>query len=50
VHSLHKFQPQANPAIPSLKNGVTLVAALLFAAPLENLQKPVAPDLHWNPS
>ena len=45
VHSLHRFQPQANPAVPNLKSGVTHVAALLFAAPLENLQKHVAPDL-----
>jgi hypothetical protein len=50
VNSLHKNFPQANPAIPCLKMGVTFVAARLFAAPLENLQNPVALDLHWNPS
>jgi len=35
---------------PKPENGVTLVAALLIAVPLENQQEPVALDLHWNPS
>ena len=39
----------ANLAIPNRKIGVSLFAAGLCAAPLKNLQKPVALDLHWNP-